>query len=216
MEVLAGCGRESEAAAPGRGHVIGSPFTHTLIQHLEEQATQPHGLLMTELQTSLSFDKVLEGQSPIHVVLMGHYNPIKLRPLFSKAELEKMETRTSQRSKPELRAVLAVNFRGEILPDMKDFLQWLNSQCPKEVAGIELKSVSMEIEASFDSYSTLMFLSMPLSVWAYLQESPGCSLIGFVKSRNNLVKQYNDVHKVGYSPLVNVLDWLTVFLLDSR
>lgn len=180
MEVLAGCSRESKAAAPGRGCVIGSPFTHTLIQHLEEGAKQPYGLLITELQTFLSLDKVLEDQSPNHVILMGHYNPIKLMPLISEAELELMQTQISQRSEPKLRAVLAVNFRGEILPDMQEFIQWLNSQCSKEVAGIEVKSVSMKIEASFDSCSTLMLLSIPLPMWAYLQEKSWL-LVGWIR-----------------------------------
>ena len=74
MEVLAGCSRESNAGGPGSSSAIGSPFTHTLIKHLEESATRPHGLLMTELQALLSLDKVLENQSPIHVLLTGHHN----------------------------------------------------------------------------------------------------------------------------------------------
>jgi hypothetical protein len=182
MEVLAGCGRESKAGGPGSSSAIGSPFTHTLIKHLEESATRPHGLLMTELQALLSLDKVLESQSPIHVLLTGHHNPIKLRPLFSEAELKEIESSTSQTVKPELKALLAISFRGNVLPEMEEFVQWLNSQYPTEVAKIEVERVS--IEGSFDSCSTLMLLSIPLSVWAYLDGSHGSSLAGFVKSRN--------------------------------
>ena len=184
MEVLAGCSRESNAGGPGSSSAIGSPFTHTLIKHLEESATQPHGLLMTELQALLSFDKVLENQSPIHILLTGHHNPIKLRPLRSEAELKAIESSTSQTVKSELKALLAISFQGNVLPKMEEFVQWLNSQYPKEVAKVEVEKVS--IEGSFDSSSTLMLLSMPISVWAHLDGSHGSSFVGFVKSRNLL------------------------------
>jgi hypothetical protein len=184
MEVLAGCSRESEAGGPGASSAIGSPFTHTLIRHLEESATRPHGLLMTELQALLSLDKILENQSPIHVLLTGHHNPIKLRPLLSEAELKEIESSTSQTVKPQLKALLAISFRGNVLPEMEEFVQWLNSQYPKEVAEIEVERVS--IEGSFAGGSTLILLSMPISVWAHLDGSYGSSLAGFVKSRNFL------------------------------
>jgi hypothetical protein len=212
MEVLAGCSREVTAVGPGMGRVIGSPFTHSLIKHLEERAMQPHGLLVAELQTFLSLDEVLEKQSPNHVVLAGHYNPIKLQPLLSKSELKKMKPLTSQPRKPELRAVLAVNFREDRLPEQEDFIQWLTSLCPRDVSGIQVQSV--EIEASFDGCSTLAFVSMPLSMWAYLERSPGYWFVGFVKSRNNLMKQRNHVQKVRYSPQVNILYWLKVRFPD--
>jgi hypothetical protein len=89
VEVLAGCSRENKAVGPRGSPVNGSPFTHSLIRSLEESVTRSHGLLMEELQTLLSLDKVLEDHSPIHVVLTGYYNPIKLRPLLSEEELKK-------------------------------------------------------------------------------------------------------------------------------
>jgi hypothetical protein len=70
------------------------------------------------------------------------------------------------------------------LPEMEEFVQWLNSQYPKEVAKIEVERVSFE--ESFDGGSTLMLLSMPISVRAHLDGSYGSSLAGFVKSRNLL------------------------------
>jgi hypothetical protein len=184
MEVLAGCGRESKADAPGTSSAIGSPFTHTLIRHLEELVKQPYGLLMTELNALLSLDKVLENQSPIHVLLAGYNNPIKLRPLLSEAELKEIESSTSQTVKPGLKALLAISFRGDVLPKMEEFVQWLNSQYPKEVAEVEVERVS--IEGSFDSGSTLILLSMPISMWAHLDGSYGSSLAGFVESTNLL------------------------------
>jgi hypothetical protein len=196
MEVLASCSRETKAAGPWGSSVIGSPFTQTLTKHLEEQVSRPHGFFMTELQTLLSLDKVLEDQSPIHVILMGHYNPIKLRPLCSEADLEEIWTKMDPITTPTVKALLAVSFRGEELPNMKDFVQWLNHRRPQEVSKIRVESVN--IEASFDSRSTLMLLSMPVSMWAQLQGIRGCSLVGFTESRNVLIQKESISQKVRY------------------
>jgi ankyrin repeat protein len=190
MEILAGCSREAKAVAPGGGRVIGSPFTHTLIEHLEKGAENPHGLIISELQTRLSFDKILENQSPVHVVLAGHFKPIKLKPIHLGKEEDIQENKTSEPSKPGVRAILAINFREDQLPKPEDFFQWLDSQRPKEVDKVEVTELEMGIEGLFRSYSTLVLLSMPLSMWAHFQESPGCSLVGFVQSSNDLMKQH--------------------------
>lgn len=191
MEVLAGCGREVKAIAPGRGSVIGSPFTHSLIKHLEESATRPQGLLITELQAFLSLDEVLENQSPNHVILSGHDNPINLRPIRPKAELQLTESLTSLTTKPELKALVAISFRGDVLPKIEEFVRWLNSQYPKEISHIEVENVGLE--GSFNSCSTLTLLSMPISLWAHLQELSSSFLVGFVKSRNRVFDTYQDI-----------------------
>lgn len=182
MEVLAGCRRESTAAAPGAGFVIGSPFKHTLIKHLQEQARRPYGLLITELQNLLSLDKVLEKQSPIHVVLTGHYSPIKLTPLFSETDLRQMEAQEPVDIKPGLKALFSVSFYGEVYPDIAEYVQWLNTQRLKQVYKIEFET--FYIEAAFESCSSLMLLSLPIFIWAQLQAISGFSLVGFVKSGN--------------------------------
>ena len=120
-----------------------------------------------------------------NVTLTGHHNPIKLRPLLSETKLKEIESSTSQTIKPELKALIAISFRGDVLPEMEEFLQWLKSQHPKEAV---LERVS--IEGSFDSSSTLMLLSVPISLWAHLDRSH-CSLVGFVKSRNLLHDKSN-------------------------
>jgi hypothetical protein len=45
---------------------------------------------------------------------------------------------------------------------MEEFVQWLNSQYPEEVAKIEVEKAS--IKGSFDGGSTLILLSMPISM----------------------------------------------------
>jgi hypothetical protein len=188
MEVLAGCGRETTARGPGGGSVIGSPFTYSLTSIPEKEASRPSGLLMVELQTLLSTDKVLKDQSPIHVVISGHVNPIKLRPIGSTAEQQLTDDPNLSAAEPELKALLAISFRGQVMPEVEEFVNWLTSQYPKEISHIELERVG--IEGSFDSCSTLVLLSMPISTWAYLKELSGSLFVGFVKSRNLSFDKY--------------------------
>jgi hypothetical protein len=53
----------------------------------------------------MSLDKILEKQSPIHVVLTGHRNPIKLGPLLSAEELGEVKHSRSK-SKNSLKAMV--------------------------------------------------------------------------------------------------------------
>lgn len=186
-EVLAGCGRESKAIGPGGGRVIGSPFTYTLTKYLEAGACRSHGFMMSELQTLMSFDEVLENQSPIHVVLSGHNNPINLKPLASRKEDERRSPRFTHPVWPRMRAMLADNLRGG-LPSAEQFTQWLHTQRSEEVEAVDVTQI-MTIEGIFQSNSTLMLISMSLSVWAHFGESPGCSLVGFVTSSNEMIKR---------------------------
>jgi hypothetical protein len=181
MEVLAGCGRENMVVAPGAGSV--GPFTRTLIKHLKKQATQPNGLLITELQTLLSYDEVLKDQSPIHVVFMGHYSPIKLKPLVQAPGQAGVEIGIPQLIDPPLKVIVAISCREGALPDREEFVWWLNSQYAKETTQIDVEEVCITTSSSCPTFT---LLSMPIFMWAYLQGVPGCLLVGFVKSRNVL------------------------------
>jgi hypothetical protein len=124
MEVLAGCSREGIAGGPGSSRAIGSPFTYVLTKHLREEAARPGGLVISELLTLMSLDEVLANQSPIHVVLSGHHDPIKLGPSSSQA---------AQKNPTILRALNAISFRGNLLPEVREFVWWLNSKDPSKV-----------------------------------------------------------------------------------
>jgi hypothetical protein len=189
MEVFAGCARERKADGPYSRRSIRSPFTDTLIRHLHEKRIRQGGLYVSELDSFMATDRVLEKQSPIRRVIKGHHSSILLEPLNSTESIL-----ASPPSEPERRVLLSVNFRGQTLPDMKDFVLWLNTLRPPEVCGIRVQNI--EIEASYDSNSTLMLLSMPIRLWASFPEAPGCSLVGFIKSKNNLLKRDNDSRKV--------------------
>ena len=101
-----------------------------------------------------------------------------------------------EEKKPELRALVSVNFRGDLPSDPNDFVLWLTSLCPVEVSGVQLQTI--EVEACFESNSTLTLISMPLKIWASFQETPACSLIGFVKSQNQLSKLSNHPQEVTF------------------
>jgi hypothetical protein len=47
----------------------------------------------------------------------------------------------------------------------------------------------VELEGSFESWSTLILLSIPFCLWAYLSENRGLSLVGLVKSRNAIIEK---------------------------
>ncbi|OKL62170.1 hypothetical protein UA08_02168 [Talaromyces atroroseus] len=203
MEVLAGSSREHKASGLEKDSIFASSFTHTLAKHLREQASHLHGLLVTELQALLSLDKTLEGQSPIHGVLKRHGNPIKLRPLLSKVEVEETASRKycafkASRSpfvsiryrgegyskpvaiKSELKALVSVSFRGEISPHLDDFIELSSTQRKGEFLKIEIQALN--IGAALDCRSSMVLFSMPVTLWAHLEDLPGCSLIGFVKT----------------------------------
>lgn len=202
MEILAGCSREGEAGGPGSSRALGSPFTHVLSKHLSE-SVPPCGLLISELFTLMSLDKTLEKQSPIHVVLSGHHNPIKLGPLLSAEELKEVKHSASKSMKPSLKALIAVSLRGDVAPDVGEFVQWLNSQCPEEFVDVEVERV--DVEGSFASRSTLVLMSVPISIWAYLHGRRGFSLVGFVASRNMLAEELTGL-KSTHEQTSNALD----------
>jgi hypothetical protein len=202
MEVLAGSSQEIKATGPEADSVFGSPFTHVLTKHLREQALQPHELLITELQAVLSLDKILEDQSPIHGVLKSHGSPITLRPFPSEEEEEEAMARRYRRArgnhyissitfrrerypkpvpvKSELKALVSVSFRGDAAPNIDNFVQLSSTQSKGGVSKIEIQALN--IGTALDCRSSIVLFSMPVSVWAHLEDLPGCSLVGFVKT----------------------------------
>jgi hypothetical protein len=61
-----------------------------------------------------------------------------------------------------LKALIAVSLRGDVVPDVGEFVQWLNSQCPEEFVDVEVERV--DVERSFASCLTLVLMSMPISI----------------------------------------------------
>jgi len=81
----------------------------------------------------LSYDEILKNQSPNHVVVMGHRSPINLKPLVP-------ETFQSQIEVP-LKIDMSLLCLYVAVPDAKEFIRWLTSQPPKEIALIEVEKI---------------------------------------------------------------------------
>lgn len=198
MEVLAGCGREVLAEGPGGSHPTGSPFTQTLIKYLRASANRYQGLLVTELQSYMSLDEALKNQSPNHVILMGHYNPIILRKLSSNGESKPPDHQEQPRDFTT-KVLLSISLRSDALLVLEEWAHWLSSFHPPQVAGVQVEDVikvPVKAEAAFSSGSTLLLLSMPVSIWARLRKHSAYSFIGFIKS-SDVLKEKNYASKIG-------------------
>jgi hypothetical protein len=189
MELVAACGREVECTGPKWDGLQRSLYTFTLTKILEEWASNHKGLLVTELQTFLSTDDILNNQSPNHCVIEGHRKPILLKPLVAAKDQNKDDQTVSPAQKPatQIRVLIAISFRGDTLVAAQGMADWLGGyQLSDEVDDIEVRSV---VESIYESCSTLVEVVIPLWLWASLPDLPGYSFVGFVKS-NNLIDQF--------------------------
>ncbi|KAF2830970.1 hypothetical protein CC86DRAFT_377896 [Ophiobolus disseminans] len=196
IAVLSGSSRESTAVAPKfRGTSTSaysrSPFTDSLIKHLRAARTtrESCGLYVSELHDQMANQALLDKQSPHLDTIRGHDElSILLKPLG-------LQTTFPVTPPPEggRRALISVNLRDGALPNTEKFIRWLSTFRPQEVTAVRLDRI--RIEASHDSDSTLMLISVPVRLWALIRDIPGCALVGFVKSGNRLLEQdfYNQV-----------------------
>jgi hypothetical protein len=82
----------------------------------------------------------------------------------------------------QLTAIVAISFQGAVPINAELMSNWLGDQVPDGVASIKVRA--MHIESIYESWSTFMEVAIPLWLWACLADMPGCTLVGFVKSRN--------------------------------
>jgi hypothetical protein len=195
MEFLTSSGREVVSAGPKWFPYVGSPFTQTLIKYLKQGAQLPKGILVTELQTYLSLDENLDKQSPNHTIIHGHRRSLLLKPLknaMGQVKNTQIENPLEELGR-QLTAIVAISFQGEAPINAELMANWLGHQVPDGVGNIEVRAV--RIESIYESCSTFMEVAMPLRLWACLPDIPGCSLVGFVKSRN-LIGQHPSLLQV--------------------
>jgi len=139
---------------------------------------------VTELQTFLSTDDILNNQSPNHCAIEGHRKPILLKPLVAAKDQNKDDQTVSPAT--QIRVLIAISFRGDTLVAVQGMADWLEGyQLSDEVDNIEVGSV---VESIYESCSTLVEVVIPLWLWASLPDLPGCSFVGFVKSSNLIDK----------------------------
>jgi hypothetical protein len=99
------------------------------------------------------------------------------------AKLEELDRDPSERKPPEKfpRLAFAVRLSESFLPSEnieKLLLEWLRD--------LPLIAEEVKIEAGFDSFSTLLILSIPFSLSAYMPFDPAVVPLGPIKSENRL------------------------------
>jgi hypothetical protein len=99
---------------------------------------------------------------------------------LNKRVFQRTMMRTASGWMAHVLGMMTMTFSAEIKPKFTEY--------PPEVANVEVERVT--VEGSFESSSTLVPLSMPISLCAYFCNGPGFSLVGFVKSRNLVVDKH--------------------------
>lgn len=66
------------------------------------------------------------------------------------------------------------------VPEVGDWISWLTGRIPEDVA-------SINIEAVFESTSSLCLMTMPIAVWDILGKGTVCEFVAFVDSSNILL-----------------------------
>ncbi|KAF5877803.1 putative glucose-methanol-choline oxidoreductase protein [Botrytis fragariae] len=106
--------------------------------------------------------------------------------------LKKQRTDSSQESDPSSESIplsveqqlpkiiLSVTLKEDLAPDLSAdlFADWLRMML--------IIAESVTVEAGFGSFSTLMFVSMPVSIWVYLGRDAAISLVGTKKGILNI------------------------------
>ncbi|KAL8924219.1 MAG: hypothetical protein Q9208_004183 [Pyrenodesmia sp. 3 TL-2023] len=78
----------------------------------------------------------------------------------------------------DTRVLLAVSIANNAICDITEWKEWLISQAPWDITGIEVK-----VENVFKSHSTMLIASLPIVVWDLLPNKAAYRFIGFVKSK---------------------------------
>lgn len=207
-ELLAACGRENPTLGVGF-----RSFTSALIEEL--QAFGPAPFTTAMLHSRLVTMRWRLAFTPIYALLSEHGGhsielaplPVPpspeigpepgqpqsvpgsfddfLAPIHQPATLESAYSPSSQRSlsrtAADTRVLLAVSIAGDAIFDVSQWRQWLISQAPWDVTKVEVKA-----EGVFQSHSTMLLTSIPVSVWDKLPNRSAYRFIGFVISENRL------------------------------
>ena len=157
-------------------------FTNRLTQLLESHNGAPativqlHGQLVSNMRLS-GFDM---KNTPVHV-------GAKTKNSICLQGLEKREVRGLQahQTSGAGKVLVSLSMQGQAtLPDVKKFQDWLTSNLPPNLA-------SVEVEAVFESSSSLILFTLPLEVWDCLEETGAFEFIDFVDSHNLLLPEKN-------------------------
>jgi hypothetical protein len=153
--VLAACGRESRAT--GQNGKKRSPFTQSIIEHLNKNASLPHRLSVAQIQYVLALDKGLDSQSPVYIPVTGFDEPLILTPLHSLSVLGDTEGQDLSLVKDITKVSLAVTVQDDAQLVVEECVRWMTNLSPTAVKGVEVEDiVKAEVEVVYKSWSTLL------------------------------------------------------------
>ncbi|PYI07138.1 hypothetical protein BO78DRAFT_460749 [Aspergillus sclerotiicarbonarius CBS 121057] len=177
FEYLAASAFESPAAAS-----IDMSFTRRIIDLLSQVDTE---LTVSQIHAELVQHANRPGSqldyTPVHVAA-------KDKPSVTIRRLEALprELRGLRRT-AELgdgKALVTVRITGKTsVPDIGQWIKWLSTSIPEDVADIKLEGV-------FESDSSLCLLTMPTAVWNMVRHNESFEFVSFVQS-GNLLDRYS-------------------------
>jgi hypothetical protein len=195
-ELLAACGMEVIAE-----EVNEYSFTRNLIHKLRSFGTHP--FTVSELYERLIKAKNRLRNTPQYVPLTGRGRPsIRLARLEPNApeitanlstpsptrnpsspsdSVQSSIASASLTTSPSSlnitrRVLLAISLEGDsTVPEVESWKRWLASDAPTNI-----RSIDVRVEDAYPSNSTLVFISMPVSIWCHLPDSTAYRFVDFV------------------------------------
>ena len=105
---------------------------------------------------------------------------------------------SSQSSFPtQTRVLIAVSFEDDLvsrIPNVSEWNRWLTTGAP-----LEIQSIDVRMENSYNSYSQLVIFSLPIVVWTRLRENSAYRFVGYIKAPGQ-------IHKIGGFTVQSVRD----------
>ncbi|CAK44736.1 hypothetical protein CBS115989_7812 [Aspergillus niger] len=167
-EAIAACGWEQASSAN-----LNFCLTRVLIDALVDNNGAPITVasLFARLFRNASQNQV--GACPVHIPKSNHPS-ITLKPLSIR------DFRPSRHPRFSERVLLSIEVKDDHSErDVKAWEAWLSSNIPEDVLSVDIK-----IEATFQSHSTVLLITVPLEVWTMLPDHPGYNFVSHVTSNN--------------------------------
>ncbi|KAK0101071.1 hypothetical protein ONS95_012943 [Cadophora gregata] len=223
-ETIAACGWETWAPEPGR-HSFTNALIEVLEEWIDRKsfsAAMLHSEVLSVLKATRPKKRLEISKTPIYIVTTS--NPktcsIEIRRRFqgsmsqSYAQSEPFASDQApiRASVPEVvevddkfdlsslvatlpdntftipHIIMSVALETDQLLDVNAFEQWM-----KDFPALAKYA---KIQGVYQSYSTLVLLSVPVAVWNLLPENPACNFVGYTKS-DNLLRPKIDSNKGG-------------------
>ncbi len=162
-EVLAAAGWESTTPVN-----MQQSFSRILIDEIQLQ--NGRSFTACELHASLMTGALVNnmGSTPIHKANVRHPSV-----LFHKIGTREAQQLVRATSTPAARVLITVSVASDVLPDHKQWKEWLTNHMPPHIRDIE-------IEAHWNGGSRTALVSIPIQLWDYLQNDPAYSYVSFV------------------------------------